>query len=80
MEMGRPPNTLPMTSGKGPFGAIEAGGMFTVLKVREGITSYEDPGWYSTRPEPWRARSPGDRQRTRKLRIMPISSCSRLWQ
>lgn len=21
-------------------------GMFTVLKVREGITSYEDPGWY----------------------------------
>jgi len=22
------------------------GGMFTVLKVRAGITSYEDPGWY----------------------------------
>jgi hypothetical protein len=22
------------------------GGLFTVLKVREGITSYEDPGWY----------------------------------
>jgi len=22
------------------------GGMFTVLKIREGITSYEDPGWY----------------------------------
>ncbi len=25
---------------------IEMGGMFTILKVREGITSYEDPGWY----------------------------------
>ena len=22
------------------------GGMFTILKVREGLTSYEDPGWY----------------------------------
>jgi FtsP/CotA-like multicopper oxidase with cupredoxin domain len=46
MEMGRPPNTLPMMTGEGPFGPIEMGGMFTVLKVREGITSYADPGWY----------------------------------
>jgi FtsP/CotA-like multicopper oxidase with cupredoxin domain len=46
MDMGRPPNTLPMMAGLGPFGAIEMGGMFTVLKVREGITSYADPGWY----------------------------------
>jgi hypothetical protein len=22
------------------------GGMFTVLKIREKLTSYEDPGWY----------------------------------
>jgi hypothetical protein len=22
------------------------GGMFTVIKIRDGITSYEDPGWY----------------------------------
>jgi FtsP/CotA-like multicopper oxidase with cupredoxin domain len=46
MDMGRPKNTLPMMAGKGPFGAIEMGGMFTILKVREGITTYEDPGWY----------------------------------
>jgi hypothetical protein len=46
MDMGRPKNTLPMMTGTGPFGAIEMGGMFTVLKVREGITSYADPGWY----------------------------------
>jgi FtsP/CotA-like multicopper oxidase with cupredoxin domain len=50
MEMGRPPNTLPMMSGQGPFGPIEMGGMFTILKVREGITSYDDPGWYKHPP------------------------------
>ena len=46
MGMGRPKNTLPMMAGEGPFGAVEMGGMFTVLKVREGLTSYADPGWY----------------------------------
>jgi len=46
MEMGRPKNTLPMMAGEGPFGPIEMGGMFSVLKVRAGITSYADPGWY----------------------------------
>jgi hypothetical protein len=55
MDMGRPKNTLPMMTGTGPFGAIEMGGMFTVLKVREGITSYDDPGWYK-HPEGTRAR------------------------
>lgn len=44
------PNTLPMMTGRGPFGNIEMGGMFTVVKVREGITSYEDPGWYEHPP------------------------------
>lgn len=39
-------NTLPMMTGDGPFGPIEMGSMFTVVKIREGITSYEDPGWY----------------------------------
>lgn len=46
MEMGRPKNTLPMMSGAGPYGPVEMGGMFTILKVRAGITSYADPGWY----------------------------------
>jgi hypothetical protein len=50
MDMGRPKNTLPMMTGTGPFGPIEMGGMFTVLKVREGITSYADPGWYKQPP------------------------------
>ena len=48
MEMPLPDNTLPMMSGAGPFGAIEMGGMFTVVKVREGLArnDYKDPGWY----------------------------------
>jgi FtsP/CotA-like multicopper oxidase with cupredoxin domain len=46
MQMGTPPNTLPMMTGKGPFGDVEMGGMFTIIKVRDGITSYNDPGWY----------------------------------
>jgi FtsP/CotA-like multicopper oxidase with cupredoxin domain len=48
MEMPLPDNTLPMMSGSGPFGAMEMGGMFTVVKVREGIArnDYKDPGWY----------------------------------
>jgi manganese oxidase len=50
MDMGRPRNTLPMMAGTGPFGAIEMGGMFTVIKVREGIASYDDPGWYNQPP------------------------------
>jgi len=49
MSMGGPPNTLPMYT-PGPFSDIEMGGMFTVVKVREGITSYEDPGWFKNPP------------------------------
>jgi hypothetical protein len=50
MDVGRPKNTLPMMAGTGPFGDIEMGGMFTILKVREGITSYDDPPWYKQPP------------------------------
>ena len=48
MKMPLPANTLPMMSGDGPFGNLEMGGMFTVLKVREGQKrgDYSDPGWY----------------------------------
>jgi FtsP/CotA-like multicopper oxidase with cupredoxin domain len=48
MEMPLPDNTLPMMTGQGPFGAIEMGGMFTVMKVRRDLprSSYADPGWY----------------------------------
>jgi len=49
MKMALPHNTLPMMSGDGPFGGLEMGGMFTVLKVRDGLKrgDYRDPGWYT---------------------------------
>ena len=49
MSMPLPDNTLPMMTGFGPFGPIEMGGMFSVVKVREGLQSndYADPGWFA---------------------------------
>ncbi len=43
-----PENTLPMMMGTGPFGNIEMGGMFTVVKVRDDMQpgDFSDPGWY----------------------------------
>ncbi len=48
MSMPIPDNTLPMMTGFGQFGPIEMGGMFSVVKVREGLQSndYADPGWF----------------------------------
>jgi FtsP/CotA-like multicopper oxidase with cupredoxin domain len=46
MDMPGPRNTLPMMTGTGQFGSIDMGGMFTVVKVRDGIASYVDPGPY----------------------------------
>lgn len=50
MGMKVPPNSLPMVGGHGPFDYITMGGMFNILKVREDLTSYEDPGWYQHPP------------------------------
>jgi hypothetical protein len=47
MDMGAPPNMAAVPGAAGPFHRIEMSGMFTVVKVREGIASYEDPGWYA---------------------------------
>jgi len=48
MEMPLPENTLPMMTGRGPYGAIEMGGMFSTVKVRRQLArdDYRDPGWY----------------------------------
>lgn len=75
MEMPLPDNTLPMMGGQGPFGGVEMGGMFTVVKVRKDQRpgDYQDPGWYKhpagtvayewkgALPEPTRHSSPGGR-------------------
>jgi manganese oxidase len=48
MHMPLPKNTLPMMSGRGPFGAVGMGGMFSLLKVRKDQApgDYADPGWF----------------------------------
>jgi hypothetical protein len=46
MGMPVPKNSIPMLGGKGKHDYITMGGMFTVLKVRERLDGYDDPGWY----------------------------------
>lgn len=48
MDMPLPDNTVPMMTGQGPFGSVEMGGMFSVLKVRKEQKpgNYQDPGWF----------------------------------
>ena len=50
MGMPVPRNSLPMVGGPGKHDYITMGGMFTVLKVRDRLTSYRDPGWYENPP------------------------------
>ena len=52
MEMPIPDNTVPMMGGEGPFGSVEMGGMFSVVKVRRDQKpgNYEDSGWYRHPP------------------------------
>lgn len=46
-HMEGPENTMPMMMGEGPFGKLEMGGMFTVVKVRDQLPADgSDPGWY----------------------------------
>jgi FtsP/CotA-like multicopper oxidase with cupredoxin domain len=59
MPMDMPRNSISMLGGAGPFGYITMGGMFTVLKVREDLKSYDDPGWYA-HPEGTVAAPAGD--------------------
>jgi hypothetical protein len=51
-HMKGPENTLPMMIGEGPFGNLEMGGMFTVIKVRDDVApgDFRDPGWYRNPP------------------------------
>lgn len=68
MEMPLPENTLPMMTGRGPYGPIEMGGMFSTLKVRRHLArdDYRDPGWYrapaGTVAHEWKGELPGPRR------------------
>jgi hypothetical protein len=45
-KMELPRNSISMLGGEGPFGLIDMGGMFTILKVRKQLAGDKDPGWY----------------------------------
>jgi FtsP/CotA-like multicopper oxidase with cupredoxin domain len=69
MTMPLPPNTLPMMAGNGPFGSIEMGGMFTLMKIRADLKhgDYTDPGWYrapaGTRAHLWEGEPPPEQRK-----------------
>jgi manganese oxidase len=46
MGMPMPENSVAMMGQEGPFGYIDMGGMFTIVKIRERLTGTADPGWY----------------------------------
>ncbi|GMQ82991.1 MAG: copper oxidase [Rhodothermia bacterium] len=50
MGMSVPENSIPMVGAQGPFDYITMGGMFTIVKVRKTLDSYDDPGWYAHPP------------------------------
>jgi len=50
MGMHVPRNSVPMVGAPGKHGYIDMGGMFTIVKVRENLTGYDDPGWYNDPP------------------------------
>jgi hypothetical protein len=52
MSMPLPDQTLPMMGGRGPYGPLEMGGMFSTVKVRKDQKpgDYGDPGWYTQPP------------------------------
>jgi FtsP/CotA-like multicopper oxidase with cupredoxin domain len=52
MEMPLPDNSIPMMTGRGPFGSVEMGGMFSVVKVRRNQKrgDYSNPEWFRHPP------------------------------
>ena len=46
MQMAIPKNSVAMRYGRGKHDVMTMGGMATVLKVRDRLSGYGDPGWY----------------------------------
>jgi manganese oxidase len=68
MSMPVPRNSIPMLGGDGPFGHIDMAGMFAIVKVHPGLTSYEDPGWY--RHPPGTVAGPATAEELRRLGLI----------
>jgi manganese oxidase len=75
-HMPGPENTLPMMMGKGPFGNLEMGGMFTLIKVRDDLAAgdFDDPGWYANPPGTQAQRVSSDADFGSPARRAPLSA------
>jgi FtsP/CotA-like multicopper oxidase with cupredoxin domain len=51
MAMEQPTNSVSMRGGRGPHGAIDMGGMFTILKIRDRLQPGDEHGYYRAPPE-----------------------------
>jgi hypothetical protein len=62
-----------LKGGTGPFGDdISMGGMFTIIKVRDQLESYDkDPGWYQPREAPSRSKPAAQSSAGMELTSMP---------
>lgn len=69
MQMEVPKNSIPMLMGKGQFGIVDMGGMFTVVKVREQLAGYDDPGDYQFPPGTVAAAATDDELRRDGVRV-----------
>jgi len=66
MGMPVPRNSIPMVGMQGKHDYIDMGGLFTIVKVRENLTSYDDLA--------------GTRIRQGRWRVWPaMMSCSATW-
>lgn len=71
MGMKVPRNSLPMIGAHGPYDAITMGGMYTNIKVRDQLESYDqDPGWYEM-PPGTRAETASAEELQRDLGFLP---------
>jgi hypothetical protein len=63
--------------GRGPFGSLDMGGMFTVVKVREGLArnDYKDPGWYQHPKAQWRVNGRANCRPRHAPRRAAIQAC-----
>jgi FtsP/CotA-like multicopper oxidase with cupredoxin domain len=72
-----PDNSIPMRGFKGQFGQTVLGSMANVLKVRENIDSYEDPGPYRFPPGTVARPATADELEADGIEVQPVPEASR---
>jgi manganese oxidase len=67
-------NSIPMVGEEGEHDYIDRG-LFTIVRVRENLTSYDDPGWYENPPGTLASLASNDESQ-RDLGVVPSSEKS----